>query len=305
MFICNMTFKHRDIILLFMVFGAILSCDDGDIITTSFDFSDADLAFCGGPGDYVFYKINTGAAESLSVQLSTNDELFFESDTLVVTLDGNNNRLNYRIYDQEIDGSYFCDNIPPTGPGIINEYTGSSGTARIETIAIFDDMDGIDFVDSQDPEEEGFGDLDLDGLPNYYDQDDDGDNVYTLTELGEDPENPQDTDGDGIPDYLDEDDDGDGVLTRYEVSNDEDLDPTDDITDETVGPDYLNPDVSNEIVVDLFRIHNYDLNSSVNVLLNNIVLNSADEQITQESLNMGSIQGIVNTTITLTPDFPQ
>jgi hypothetical protein len=300
-----MGIKRSFIILIISSVALLAGCDDGDIITTSFDFDNANLEFCGGPGDYVFYKINTGAAESISLQLSTSDELFLTSDTLNVNIDGNNNRLNYRIFEAEITDNYFCDNIPPTGPAIINEYIGSSGNARIETIAVFDDNDGVDFVDSNDPQDEGFGDLDQDGLPNYYDQDDDGDNVYTLTELGEDPENPLDTDGDGIPNYLDEDDDGDGVLTRYEVSNSEDLDPTDDITDETIGPDYLNPDVSNEVVVDLFRIHNYNLNSSVRVLLNNIVLNSAGEQINQQSLDLGSIPEIVNTNVTLSPDFPQ
>jgi hypothetical protein len=31
--------------------------------------------------------------------------------------------------------------------------------------------------------------------------------------------NPDDSDGDGIPDFLDTDDDGDNYLTRFEIKN--------------------------------------------------------------------------------------
>jgi len=252
----------------------------------------------------VFFKINDQAAESIALQLGTTDVLFFESDTLTITLDGSLNKVNYRTYSDAVTADYFCNNIPPTSPSVIIDYLGSSGIATLLVTTILDDNDGIPFVNSFDVLEEGFGDLDGDGLPNYYDDDDDGDNVPTLIELGVDPENPQDTDKDGTPNYLDIDDDNDTVITRYEVSNAKDLDPTDDITDQSVGPDYLNPAVANEIVVDAFRVHNYNLSTNVLVTLNNLVLTSENEQITQESLNLGEIIDLVNTTVVITPEFP-
>ena len=67
-------------------------------------------------------------------------------------------------------------------------------------------------------------DTDGDGIPDYLDIDDDGDNVLTENELN--PEEGSwkdfgflDTDGDGTADYLDTDDDGDGVPTRNEVND--------------------------------------------------------------------------------------
>ena len=67
-------------------------------------------------------------------------------------------------------------------------------------------------------------DTDGDSIPDYIDEDDDGDNVPTKREnpdLNDDGniDDAQDTDGDSIPDYLDDDDDGDGVITRYEDEN--------------------------------------------------------------------------------------
>ena len=292
----------KKIFVLLSLTVAALSCDDGDIIVTSFDFENATLEFCGGPGDYVFYKINNDAAESIALQLSTNSELFLVSDTITITLDGTANRVIYRTYTDAVTSSYFCDNIPPTTPAVVNDYLGASGVVTLRVTTVLDDADSLPFEDSMDPEKEGFGDYDGDLLPNYIDFDDDGDNVPTVTELGADPENPQDTDGDGIADYLDPDDDNDGVLTRYEVSNPDDLNPTDNVTDPSVGPDYLNPEVANEVIVDQFRVHDYNLNSDVLVLIDNLVLTSDSEQITQESHGLGVILGIVGLILLLIYD---
>ena len=294
----------RNRFFAFLLLSFIVGCDDGDIILTSFDFGDSTLEFCGGPGDYVFFQINTSAAESISLQLGTTDELFLQTGTREINIDGNFNLANYRIYDGSVTSDYFCSNIPPTSPGVTTDYLGTSGVVRLITVTDLDDNDQLDFVDSDDPDVEGFGDKDNDGIPNYYDLDDDGDNVPTAAEIGPDPENPLDSDGDGIYDYLDIDDDNDLVLTRYEVSGEEDLDPTDDITDPEVGPDYLNPAVSNEFVVDAFRIHDYTLKSDVTVTVSNLVLVNESEQITQETLSLGEVLNIVDTVIFVTPEFP-
>lgn len=282
----------------------LAACNDGDIILTSFNFGDANLEFCGGPGDYVFFKINNEAAEIIALQLGTAEVLFFESDTLQVNLDGSTNKVTYRTFNETVMSNYFCDNIPPTSPAAVKNFLGSEGLATLFITTLLDDNDGIPFEATNDPLKEGFGDFDNDGLPNFYDDDDDGDNVPTIAELGDDPENPMNTDGEDFVDYLDEDDDNDGVLTRYEVGSKIDLNPRDNITDPSVGPDYLNPAVANAIVVDAFRVHTYNLVSEVRVIIENLVLVSETEQITQQTLNLGTIENIVNTDITLTPDFP-
>ena len=150
-------------------------------------------------------------------------------------------------------------------------------------------------------------DTDNDNLLNYFDEDDDGDNVITIIELGldyinGDADNPRDTDEDGIYDYLDNDDDNDGVLTRYEDANG-DLDPTNDETQEGSGPDYLNALISNTNTIDQYRLHSYSFISDISLVLLDLVLINNEEEIIQEILNMGSQNNVINTTVTGTPEF--
>jgi heat shock protein beta len=57
-------------------------------------------------------------------------------------------------------------------------------------------------------------DTDKDGIPNRFDPDDDGDTIETADEYT--PHRVRDDDDDGIPDHLDADDDGDGISTKVE-----------------------------------------------------------------------------------------
>jgi hypothetical protein len=287
-----------------LLFSVLISCNDGDVILTTFDFDESALQFCGGPGGYLFFKINQVGSESLSVRLGSNEQLFLESDTLDISLDGTSNYVNYRIFSEQVDSDYFCNAVPPTSPNVSDEYVAESGIVNLITITELNDNDGLG------ANVEGTQDSDGDGLLDYFDFDDDGDNVPTLLELdtantdGDNNPltNPKDTDGDGIPDYLDEDDDNDGVLTRYEDSNG-DLDPTNDIGDINVGGNYLNPDISDSTILDLYREHNYDFSSDVKVKLKNLVLISGDEQITKETITMGTYENIISGTFVITPSF--
>lgn len=91
-------------------------------------------------------------------------------------------------------------------------------------------------------------DTDGDGIPNFLDNDDDGDMILTAVEYvfassGRNANALRDTDGDGVPDYLDNDDDGDGVLTINEDYN-HNGDPTDDDINNNGIPDYLDQAVA-------------------------------------------------------------
>lgn len=89
-------------------------------------------------------------------------------------------------------------------------------------------------------------DTDGDGIPNFLDNDDDGDMVLTSFEyvFNSNPDdknsamNLLDTDNDGIPNYLDNDDDGDGILTINEDANGNN-NPMDDDSNGNGIPDYL------------------------------------------------------------------
>lgn len=277
------------ILLLSTVF--LHSCDDGDIIVTTFNFDDADLKYCGNVGNYVFYKLNPDAKESLSLKLTVTDSLYKEEGIKQYALNGTGFFMNYRNYDGPIGEDYFCSSIPPTEPKVTVDYLAQSGTVYVTTTFIYDDNDGVA------REFEADGDTDGDGIPDYYDEDDDGDNIPTIRELNnedgdDDPRtNPKDSDGDGIPDFLDNDDDDDGVLTRKEDKN-MNLDPTDDKTDPTVGADYLNTAVSNTYEVNQYRLHEYTIKKNVQITVKNLVLVSGDEQITIETLDMGTIESV-------------
>lgn len=89
-------------------------------------------------------------------------------------------------------------------------------------------------------------DTDADGIPNYSDNDDDGDMILTNLEYVFPKTNSAtssvnvalDTDNDGTPNYLDNDDDGDGVLTYLEDYNGNG-NPADDDTNANGTPDYM------------------------------------------------------------------
>ncbi len=93
-------------------------------------------------------------------------------------------------------------------------------------------------------------DTDLDGVPNYLDNDDDGDLVLSNVEYVFAKTNSiqgaillLDTDNDGTPNYLDNDDDGDGLLTWREDYN-RDGNPINDDTNSNGIPDYLEATVT-------------------------------------------------------------
>ncbi len=286
----------KRLLLLIVCLTALISCDDGDIIVTSFNFESVSLDNCGDEGDYVFFKVNNSAKESISLRLGTTETLFQASETREFTLNGSSNRVNYRKYDGDITSDYFCSSIPPIAPLVLIDYLGTSGVATLVTTTTLDDNDNIEEVNDDTI------DTDNDGIPDFYDFDDDGDNIPTTAELGDDPTQPRDTDGDGIPDYLDADDDNDMILSRNE-DLDGDLDPTNDITDPTVGPNYLNAAVFAENVVNEYREHSYARASDIRLHIDNLVLINSDEQITQEFLDFGEKSDVLNDLVSLTPIF--
>ncbi len=294
----KVTMKHFFAILLFAIL--LQGCNDGDIIVTTFNFDDTDLNNCGENGDYVFYKINPDNQESISLKLAVTDVLYEVEGAKTYQLNGTSILVNYRNYDGTLGSNYFCSSIPPTSPNVTVDYVAVSGTAVLTTTFVYEDNDNV-------PEAyESTGDTDGDGLLDIYDFDDDGDNVPTAQELNiddtdDDPTtNPKDTDGDGVPDFLDDDDDGDTVITRYEDKN-MDLNPTNDVTDANVGPDYLNRAVANTYEVKTYREHEYKIAKSVQITLKNLVLVNGEEQIIIETLDLGAIENVEILTIKITP----
>jgi len=239
-------YRYLGVLFLLVFFT---SCNDGDIIVTTFDFENQELSVCGEGTSKVLYNINNeNIFETISFTLSSS-QLSNLANVLATNTDQpislqltGSNEIIYRTYDGTVPTDYFCGVIPPSSPKVEEEFKSVGGTVEISTIIRDEtdhDKDGVLSVD------EGMSaglDTDGDGIPNYLDIDDDGDNVKTSVEIanaGDDPtaDGYRDTDGDGIPNYLDSDDDGDGVLSKFEVTQ-ENQDPATNFSEGNI-PKYL------------------------------------------------------------------
>lgn len=234
------------------------SCDDGDIVITSFEFDDVDLQLCKGAkaNEFVFFKISKTINEAISYNFinETFSDTIATPTPIVIELSEPSNNLIYRNFNVPVTVDYFCSNVPPSGIIIVEELNGTKGTTEILTEILTEDDD--DGIPAKDEDINGNGnyeddDTDGDGIPNYKDQDDDNDNILTSVELPNDiPDNdkPRDTDEDGIPDYLEEDDDNDGILTRNEDA-DKNGNPRDDRDPISKKLFYLDAQSTNEAVI--------------------------------------------------------
>ncbi|NOY24490.1 MAG: hypothetical protein GXP62_01320 [Oligoflexia bacterium] len=160
-----------------------------------------------------------------------------------------------------------------TATGTSSTDAGATGTGA--------DYDGDTILDL----DEGTDDADADGLPNFQDDDSDGDTIKDFIEAGDsdlltlpidsdgdstpdyldlDSDNncisdeleknptgtgPGDTDGDGVPDYADPDNDGDGISDIIEIGGSCAITDTD--LDGT--PDYMDTDSDNDGIGDIFE----------------------------------------------------
>ena len=297
--------------IFFLSVFLCLSCDDGDIITTELDFEDS-FDSCG---DIVFYKTRENPAESLSIQItspsiSINDLLnvdesgYFEATR---TINGSSNTFNLRSY-KSLTNNLFCNDIPPADLVVIANESSDTGTVIFTTQLSEDDNDGIpaQYEDINGNGNLNDDDTDGDGLPNYLDIDDDGDNVLTTAEGVNFDDTvllttARDSDNDNIPDYLDNDDDNDGVLTRNEENDSRDQNPSNDITNINFGPDYLNPEINSSIQATSYRVHRISQDYKIEITVQNIKLPT----LTQDNYYFGKLNSNNNvpTERYITPEF--
>lgn len=280
--------------LFFVLFSVCLlsfyTCDDGDVIDVAFDFDDTFQA-CGET-HLVFYKTKNDPSESLSMlinSLTLETILGFKGTDTTITKSGT---FNYRTYNNAtLPTNLFCSDVPSSDIKIAQDYQ-STSTAIITASLTEDDNDGIpaELEDLNNNGDLTDDDSDGDGIPNYLDEDDDGDNVLTKSEKPDpngdgDLSDAQDTDSDGTPDYLDNDDDADGVLTRDEENQSPDKNPTNDISLNGI-PDYLNPEVLSTVQATAFREHIIYKTYLVSLTVTGISL----EILSQDEFNFGVLE---------------
>ena len=257
----------KKIVLLVFFAFSLLQCDDGNFDTPSFVFEDN----IGSCGNLIVYNIGAGNSEALILNIDENNTNNAFYKTVMEDVEFNlDNRITYRVFDAEVSSGYFCQDIPPTTPNIVNEWNGG-GVLVVNNVIVLDDKDGVEEEDH---------DLDTDGdeIPNYLDIDDDNDGILTANEINDDG-TLLDTDNDGIPNYLDNDDDNDGVLTINEFLTDTDGDTIVDYLDDTT-----------QIVQDarVAIVNKYNLNYSTSFVIKNLSLqNDSGNAINYEDFNYG------------------
>ena len=286
----------------------ILSCDDGDVVVSNFNFDqNTVLDLCGNSGKKLLYTIDDETNEAISLEFSGLDfdgkfEGLNSPEPVAINLN-NNNRINYRILNGSADATqYFCQDVPPSSPAVDQEFVSTSGGTAFFIVSVVnqDDNDGIP-RNQEDLNNNGNlfdDDTDDDGIPNFIDIDDDNDNVLTISEVNNDDNDAlPDEDEDGTPNYLDADDDGDGTLTRNEDLNAFDnlddegnpiLDPRDDTNADGL-PNYLNPQIDESIDINQFKQNEISRTFKTQIVIRNVTLEqvNGDQNITFEELRLG------------------
>ncbi|AXT53767.1 hypothetical protein D1818_24175 [Aquimarina sp. BL5] len=237
-------------LLYIFIFLGLTSCDDGDIIVTSFEFEDVDLQLCQGakPNEFVFFKINTSVNEAISYNFidATYSATTVTENPIIIDLENLDNGLIYRKFNTAITSDYYCNNIPDSNITVTEELLSVSGIATINNQIISeDDNDGVESTLEAPNEIDPEADPDGDGVPNYLDDAMNDNSIRNTNQTADNPlgiEEGYNSDDDQIPDFRDQDDDNDNVLTSVELPND---DPNDDTFLDTDGddiPNYKDPD---------------------------------------------------------------
>ncbi len=304
----------KKFVYLFVAVSLLTSCDDGDLIVTDFNFENRNLQWCGDTENQVLFNINNDLVhEALAFRfnLDTPNPRFFSTETGQITIPLNaENQVIYRVFDGEVTADYFCNSIPPVSPSVTEEFRSTSGgeVNIITTLKNATDHDG----DGVLSEQEGMAssrDTDGDGIPDYLDIDDDGDNILTRVEIAVEATNNvnnyPDSDNDGIPDYLDADDDNDGVPTRNEDWN-MNNNPADDRNEEGL-PHYLNPEITDSFDVTTVRENVISRSFRYLITAENLTLlkqGGDGEQIRLENYELGFYDSPMQQ-ITLEPTPPE
>lgn len=135
--------KHLSLSLLLCL---TISCGDGDLQIETIDFDSVSLQFCDTPlpdSSNLLFKVN--GTESLILELQNgvlNNGVVGETVTTESAVPGQS-KITYRVFDDAVTQSYFCDEVPPVSPIVLQEIEAQDGMVVIETVA---NAEGTSFV---------------------------------------------------------------------------------------------------------------------------------------------------------------
>ncbi len=127
------------------VFVAVISfltagCDDGELVFEDIDFNEVAAQRCNNK----IYKLNGAEALILKIGDTESDADFTDAFPFEpsipgtphsITIDNEDYKVVYRLYDGDVTTSNICGAIPAAFPAIVEEWEATSGTIEITTTA--------------------------------------------------------------------------------------------------------------------------------------------------------------------------
>ena len=147
----------RRSLALFLLF--FIACNDGDLQIETIDFDSVNIDFCESSTDInstFFFKLNP--SEALILELQSGILKNEPSDGTIISSVPGQSQVTYRTFSDDVTKNYFCDQIPPASPVVIEEILAEGGEVFVTTIQSENDtttyehnieLSGITLVNSQ------------------------------------------------------------------------------------------------------------------------------------------------------------
>jgi hypothetical protein len=123
----------RSSLALFLLL--IVCCDDGNLQIETIDFNDVDLQFCESITDLnstFFFKLNP--TEALILELQSGILKNEASDGAIVSNVPDQSQVTYRTFSEDVSKDYFCDQVPPATPVVLEEILAEGGQVLVTTV---------------------------------------------------------------------------------------------------------------------------------------------------------------------------
>lgn len=146
--------------LVLVIIVLLNACDDGDLQIETLDFDSVNVSFCDDPeatSSNILFKINQDEALILTLQSGVLNNGVIGTDTIFSESSvPSQSQITYRIFSDNVSSSYFCNDIPPVTPNVIEEIEAEDGAVFVKTIMNADstlfthiiELSGISLVSS-------------------------------------------------------------------------------------------------------------------------------------------------------------
>ncbi|SDQ58955.1 hypothetical protein [Flagellimonas zhangzhouensis] len=152
----------RKFFFLMLSVATIVSCSDGDLSIETIDFDSIAIDYCTAPSRTtanLLFKINEDQVLILELQSGVLNNGVVGETVITESAVPGRSQVTYRIFNDDVDDGYFCDNIPPADPVVTDEVVAEDGSVIITTIVNPDDstqflhtiqLSGISFITGSD-----------------------------------------------------------------------------------------------------------------------------------------------------------